>query len=119
MRVSRITPDGDWTFGRGKADYIANTEAIRQNVVTRLRSFKNDWYADVNHGIEWFGLLGNRANQKSILAAIEDTVLNTDGVSTITKLRILHIDSDRKATIELSFTTIFQQSTTLEESIIL
>jgi len=54
MRVSKITADGDWSFGKGRANYVTNTDAVRQNVVTRIRSFTNDWYADINHGIFHF-----------------------------------------------------------------
>ena len=114
MRVSRISASGDWTFGKGFANYTANADAVRQNVVTRIRSFKNDWFADIKHGIDWINLLGQRVNEKSILAAIEKTVLDTPGVSTITRLR-LSTSKDRVARIELQFTTLFDRA--FEETI--
>jgi len=117
MKVSKITADGDWSFGKGRANYATNTDAVRQNVVTRIRSFTNDWYADINHGINWFGLLGSKSNEQSILRAIEKIVLETPGVSTITVLRILGVDKNRPATIELNFTTLFQQSVALQETV--
>ncbi len=117
MRVRRVTKDGDWTFGKSKADYAVNSDAIRQNVVTRLREFTNDWFPDVKSGIDWFGLLGSLGNETAILRAVEKTILDTDGVTTITKLRLLGVDKNRSATIEISFTDIFQQSTDIQESI--
>lgn len=117
MRVSKITSDGDWTFGKGKAGYVSNTDAVRQNVVTRIRSFTNDWFADIEHGVNWFGLLGSKSNEESILRAIEKIVLETSGVGTITVLRLVDLDKNRSATIELNFTTIFQQSVAIEETV--
>lgn len=115
MRVAQITASGDWKFGSGKAQYVANSAAIRQNVVTRLRSFTNDWFADVKHGLDWFNLLGSRGNEKKILAAIEKTVLETPGVSTIITLRLDQIDLNRKASITLEFTTLFGALVSLQE----
>jgi len=117
MRVSKITNEGDWTFGKGKADYAVNSAAIRQNVVTRLREFKNDWYADVNSGIDWFGLLGSRGNENAILRSIEKTILETEGVATITTLRLSSINSNRVAFIQIRFTDIFGSSSEMQESI--
>jgi hypothetical protein len=105
MRVSRLIND-DWTFGKGLANYVANSEAIRQNVVTRLRSFANDWFLDVTAEIDWFNILGNRNNQEIIESEVRRVVLATDGVLTIDKFAIVGI-TDRDATIQLSITTIF------------
>jgi len=52
VSVRSITGAGDWTFGKGKADYVSSSKEIRQNVVTRLRSFKNDWFLDIGDGID-------------------------------------------------------------------
>lgn len=110
MRVSKITTGGDWMFGKGRAQYVANADAVRQNVVTRIRSFTNDWFADIGHGIDWVNLLGQRGNDRKILAAIEKAVLDTPGVSTITRLRLTNTGRDRKASIELQFTTLFDKA---------
>lgn len=110
MRVAKITTAGDWMFGKGKAQYVANADAVRQNVVTRIRSFTNDWFADIDHGIDWINLLSQRGNDKKILAAIEKIVLETPGISTITRLRLLNTGRDRKASIELQFTTLFDKA---------
>lgn len=107
MRVSRLDDDGDWTFGKGRANYLRRSEAIRQSVVTRLRSFTNDWFLDVNHGLPWLEMLGERNTQKRILREIERSVLETEGVRAIDRLRLVSIDSNRAAEIELTFIDIF------------
>ena len=107
MRVSGLDEDGDWRFGRGLAVYISRGDAVRQNVVTRLKSFRSDFFLDVDANIDWIDLLGRRETKDEILRAVERVTLSTDGVTTITKLDIEVKTSTRKATIMLAFGTIF------------
>lgn len=117
MRVSGLDENNDWRFGRGKAAYITRAEAIRQNVVTRIKSFATDFFLDTDACIDWIDLLGRRDTQDELSRAIESTVLATDGVTTITQLDISVKTSTRKATIMLSFGTIFDESITEEITI--
>ena len=107
MRVSGLDEDGDWRFGRGLAVYISRGDAVRQNVVTRLKSFRSDFFLDVDANIDWIDLLGRRETKEEILRAVERVTLSTDGVTTITRLDIEVKTSTRKATIMLAFGTIF------------
>jgi len=109
MRVSGLTADGDWRFGKGRAVYLRRSEAIRQNVVTRLRSFTNDWFLNISEGLPWIELLGSRQNEQRILREIENRVLTTEGVRLIERLRLVSVDGNRVAHIELSFVDIFDQ----------
>jgi len=109
MRVSRIDSNGDWTFGKGHANYLRRSDAIAQNVVTRLRSFVDDWFADIDAGLPWFELLGARNTRDRILREIERAVLATDGVRSIERLRIVEVDANRNARIELIYTDIFDE----------
>lgn len=109
MSVSKVDTEGDWTFGQNQGNYISKSAQIAQNVVTGLRSFKNDWLLDTDHGIDWFSILGNRNNEKTIRREIERMVLETPGVKSIEKLDIM-TSSDREATIYLSYTDIYNES---------
>ena len=42
MRVRKLDKNGDWTFGNSQNNYINKKEALKQNVVTRIKSCKND-----------------------------------------------------------------------------
>lgn len=114
MRVSGLDKDGDWRFGRGLASYISRGDAVRQNVVTRIKSFRSDFFLDVDACIDWIDLLGRRETKEEILRAIERVTLATDGVTTITKLEIEVKTSTRNATIMLAFGTIFDDEFTEE-----
>lgn len=110
MRVSGLDNDGDWRFGRGLAVYISRGDAVRQNVVTRLKSFRSDFFLDVDANIDWIDLLGRRETKEEILRAVERVTLSTEGVTTITKLDIEVKTSTRNAAIMLAFGTIFDDA---------
>lgn len=105
MITARLIDD-DWTFGQGKAGYISGAEAIYQNVKTRLRSFKYDWFLDTQANIDWVALLGSRSNQSAILKEVERVTLNTQGVSKIIKLEST-LQENRGIKIMLRFVTIY------------
>ena len=107
MRVSGLDSNNDWRFGRGLAVYISNAPAVRQNVVTRLKSFASDWFLDTGANIDWIDLLGRRGTRDEILREVERVTLATEGVTTISRLDIEVKTSSREASIMLSFGTIF------------
>lgn len=109
MSVRAIDSNGDWTFGKGRADYVKSSEEINQNVVTRLRSFKNDWFLDTDAGIDRLTLLGSRNSERKVLREIEQVVLQTQGVVTVDALSVLSRDSNKNVTIELSYIDVFNQ----------
>ena len=110
MRVSGLDSDRDWRFGKGRAAYKRNADAIAQNIITRLRSFFADWYLDTEIGIDWLTLLGNLGTEKRILRAVESTVMQTDGVLSIQELKIVGRDSTRGVKIRIRYTDVFGAS---------
>ena len=116
MRVSGLDKNLDWRFGKGRAAYKRNADAIAQNILTRLRSFLGDWYLDTETGIDWLTLLGNLGTEKRILRAVESTVMQTDGVLSIQELKIIRRDSTRGVKIRIRYTDVFgpSSSQTLE-----
>lgn len=118
MSVRSIDKNDDWTFGRGKANYIKNSAAISQSVKTRLRSFVNDWFLDIGAGIPWLDLLGNLGTERRIIRAVERSVLQTDGVVQVTSIEIIRRDANRGVTIEVNYIDVFEAETrlTLEQT---
>jgi len=109
MQVSGLDKNLDWRFGKGRAVYKRDSAAIAQNVLTRLRSFRGDWYLNVEFGINWIELLGNLGTENRLLRAVESTVLQTDGVISIQRLGIIRRNANRGVTIELQYTDVFTQ----------
>ena len=111
MRVRRLDDSGDWTFGQSRANYLSKGEAVLQNVVTRLKSFKYDWFLDYDAEIDWFGILSSRNNRKTIIKEVERVTLATAGVKTIEQLEVLPKEK-RALEIRLKITTIYDDTFT-------
>lgn len=111
MTITRaINSDNDWTFGKGKQNYLSDEDALAQNIKTRLQSFVNDCYFDLTAGVDWFKYLGS----KSVLAlrnAITRVILETTGVQTLTSLSF-DVGEDRKLTISYTVTSLWSKTVT-------
>lgn len=107
MSVSRLDTNEDFTFGRSLANYARESKEISQNVKTRLRMFKFDWFMDMQDGIDWLDILGNRSNKDVILSECERVVLGTSGVARLISLTIDSVDSDRNAIISVAYQDVY------------
>lgn len=110
MKVAGLSENDDWQFGRGRATYLKNSDAVAQNVKTRIREFKQDWFANVEKGIDWITYLGNRSTQEDIEDAVRTTTLQTEGVATLDSFEIIVNRRARSATIRLSYTDVYSQT---------
>jgi len=110
MSVSKLDSNGDWTFGQSLAGYISGSDEIKQSVVTRIQSFKNDWFLDTLAYIDWFNLLSNRNTEETTKAQLTKTVLDTVGVNTLDELNFILDRENRKAVIQLTYTDIYGSS---------
>jgi len=109
--VRKLSSEGDWCFGRNKADYIRKDPEIQQNIKTRLRSFKDDWFLDVEANIPWIELLGSFNKKREIEQEVKRVILATDGVLRINRLDI--IVDNRVARIEANIDTVYSQNINL------
>ena len=99
MRFRNLTADGDWVFGKGRNSYLKNNEALMMNIKTRLLSFLNDCFFDMEAGIDWWNLLGEK-DQKAILVSVQRIVLRSSQVKRIVDLQS-HLNN-RRFSITLS-----------------
>ena len=113
IKVRALNDNMDWQFGNNKASYIDNDNAIIQNVKTRLKSLKNDFFLDGESNIDWFGILGQIKNQNTVLNEIYRVTLATDGVVEINDIQIVNLEK-RNATIAIDFATINTQRIKIE-----
>lgn len=112
MKVRRIDSNHDWTFGQGFSNYVTESDAIAQNVQTRLWSFTNDWFLDLEHGLPWFEQMGRGVNMADWEIKIKRYVLETEGVNKIINYQA-NFDADtRKLTISIDYQDIYGQQQT-------
>lgn len=113
MRVRRLDKNHDWTFGQGFANYANESEAIAQCVKTRLWSFTNDWFLDLNHGLPWLEKMGRRVDLSLWEMRIKRYVLETYGVKSISSYVADYNPDTRKLTIDISYIDIFNEEQTV------
>ncbi len=119
MVTKRLDENNDWTFGNGLANYLKDNEATLQNVMTRLKSFKNDWFLDTETNIDWFNILGSKTNEATIIKEIERVTLETEGVVRVNSIKLTY-DSDngnREASVFMDIATAYSEANILNLTI--
>jgi len=105
MIVRAITATREWTFGKGRNDYLKDQRAVAQSINTRLMSFLNDCFFDRNAGVDWFNLLGSK-DQLALRLALSTVILNTQDVTSLVELSF-ELQQDREFLIQYSVTTVY------------
>lgn len=109
MKFRAIDSLGDWTFGSGKANYATDERAIELNIQTRIRSWKNDCFFDLDAGIDWYTRLDKNQKDK-LINDLKILIIQTYGVMKITSLTVTQDAKTRGAVLSYSVDTIYSQS---------
>lgn len=113
MRVRRLDGNHDWTFGQGFSNYANESESIAQCVQTRLWSFTNDWFLDLEHGLPWLEKMGKSVDLQDWEMRIKNHVLKSYGVSSISQYSANIDVESRKLTVTLSYIDIYGNESTV------
>ena len=116
MSVRKIDDDSDWTFGQGLGNYITKDNEIAQNVVTRLKSFKNDYFLDNTQNIDWLNILGVKNNESLVVNEVRRVVQQTEGIQRVNDVSLVQNDR-RNAIIQINFDTIYNKNVLKEVGI--
>ena len=96
MIFRNLDENNDWTFGKGKSDYLTKNDAIGLDIKTRILSWINDCFFDLTAGIDWFSRMGSK-NQTNLLELdIRNILTQTDGVTGITNFDVNFNFSNRE-----------------------
>lgn len=107
MIVRSLDTNGDWRLGKGKQSYLNLQKAISQNIKTRLSSFLNDCFFDMESGIDWIRLLGTRNTENEIVLSCRTIILSTEGVLRINEFSVS--TSGRQITLQYNVDTIYSK----------
>ena len=68
MRYRRLI-DNDYSFGRGRQDFLTDIEAVAQAIKTRLLLLYAEWWEDLEDGLPlWQKIIGVPGNAENIAA---------------------------------------------------
>jgi hypothetical protein len=106
LRYRALSATGDYTFGQGEANFLINSPAaVAQSVLTRLRLWEGEWFLDQTLGTPYTQqILGyNTAGLYDL--AIQQQILNTPGVTSITQYSSSVDPETRALTINAAINT--------------
>ena len=105
MKIRALDDLKDWKFGKGLSSYAYDNDAIAENLSTRIKSWKNDCWFDMEAGIDWPRLLGSRNTQAQIVLSIRAIILQSYGVTKVNSIETA--TEGRSMTITFNINTIF------------
>lgn len=105
MIVRAVDRNGDWTFGKGKHDYLKENDAIAQVINCSLREFVGDCFFALNNGIDWWTLLGGKS-VADIENQVQAKLVNIEGVVSVIELSI-SLSTNRRLNLVYNVKTIF------------
>jgi hypothetical protein len=114
MIIRALSTDGDWTFGQGKQNYLSAQKAIMENIQTRLYSFLNDAFWDINSGIDWPRLLGTRSTQQEIILTARAIILQSYGVTGVNHISISYYGNTRNLILQYNINTIYTSASSVQ-----
>lgn len=117
MRVRALDASGDYTFGRGAANFLIDTPAaVAQLVRTRLGLLRGEWFLDVTEGFDLAGKVQGYQAAAARDIEIRRVILETPGVTSITSYSSAVDPVTRKMTMQATVATAYGE-TTIEAAI--
>lgn len=106
MRYRALDENGDYSFGRGGANYLTNQpEAVAQAVKTRLQLLAGEWFLDLAEGTPYAQGVFGKQTRDNYDFVIRDRILNTEGVTAITEYESALDDDTRQLTVSVTIDT--------------
>ena len=107
-KFRNLDTDSDWTFGKGKNNYVSDNEAVKLDIKTRLQEWINDCFFELEKGIDYANRLGSKNQEELLQQDIKTIIIQTDGVAIINSFSFDVID--RKFSASYNVTTIYSES---------
>ncbi len=109
MTIRNLDASLDWTWGKGRQNYLTDEAAIELNAATRLRSFLNDTFWAMDFGIDWWNLLGQRnpTAQANIVLQARQVIAESFGIVRINSVVAGTDPISRRSVITYNVDTIY------------
>lgn len=83
MRFRVLDENHDWCIGRGQNDYASGSLAVSYDLKTKILSWLNDCFFDMDSGLNWQKFLGGKFQKAEIDSAIKNTIISDEEVAEI------------------------------------
>ena len=97
---------GDWTFGKGKNNYLSGLDSLKANIKTRTKEWKGECFFALQDGIDWNNYLD--IGTKNLLDAdLQRCWLQSFGVIRVDNYQSELNSITRQLTVTASLFTIY------------
>lgn len=111
MRYRKLSSDGDYVFGSSKNDFLVNTpEAVAQAILTRLKLWLGEWFADTADGTGWNQSIVGKHSKNLYELTLRQRVLETPGVTNITDFQSSLDPDTRRLTVTMTVNTVYGEA---------
>ena len=86
------------------------SQAIRQDMLARLRTFRGEWFLDTTIGVPYYQtVLVKSPDMTAIATALKDEILNTPGILTLDRFTARVIPGTRTLAVSFAASTVLGQ----------
>lgn len=111
MRYRKLTPDGDYTFGKGDGNFLLNSPAtVAQAIQTALQLIQGEWFLDITAGVPYNTQVLGTGTKAIYDATIQAAILEVVGVLNIVNYLSRIDPSTRKATVTCTVDTVYGEA---------
>ena len=113
MSFRNLTSTGDWTWGKGLANYNNAEAEIEEDIATWLWSWVGNCFWALRDGIDYTNLLdiGQQTNMKN---AIRLGIMSRNNVVGINSLTVVYAPETRLITVTANIQTVYSSAFQLE-----
>lgn len=117
MRTRRLDENWDWTFGRSKEDYADKAESVEIRIQQILKCFTQDWFLDMDYGINYLGMMEKPVDWAGLETAIKGKILAEYGVSSIDSFDMSYNPNTRKVVYTVEVNDIYHNTITVNRTV--
>ena len=100
----------DTVFDKGRTVMVEEAECLAQRLGNAIKLDRGSWFLDIDKGVEWLDILGNKPVSVRLLYFRINNILKNDSEVTTVNLIDISIDREnRKLLIEFSVNSIYGQ----------
>lgn len=115
MRFRAVSAENDWIFGQGRQSYFVDQYAVMADIKTYLQSFFQECFFNIDFGVPWFNLLGQK-DASLLLLTLKSEIGKVSGVTQVFDVSIV-VNQNRTATVKYLVATIYSTQLSGEVSI--
>lgn len=110
MKAFKVSINGDLVIENGDLVMIEGNEELRQAIERILTTNKNEWFLDVDFGLDYQAIQGKGKSKESIKLAISEAIHQDSRIKSV-DIRDIEIDNNR-------YLKIYGTATDINENVI-